>query len=156
MSIKSPTHHSLVGPKKNTLLCPFSSVLLQRNSRLSLVLGMAAKNESKGLWQTLKPFVNGGLSGIGATAVIQPIDIVKVKASGEAALAVSLRRLRPGCLCACACIAQRLSTLAPSLAAPRGLRAGVSLWAPATDFFRPRSACRSPAAARPSRWPPRS
>jgi hypothetical protein len=30
-------------------------------------------------WQSLKPFVNGGLSGIGATCVIQPLDIVKAR-----------------------------------------------------------------------------
>jgi len=29
-------------------------------------------------WMACKPFLNGGLSGMGATVVIQPIDIVKV------------------------------------------------------------------------------
>ena len=32
-----------------------------------------------GVWPTLKPFVNGGLSGMMATTIIQPIDMVKVR-----------------------------------------------------------------------------
>ncbi|GAQ89476.1 Mitochondrial substrate carrier [Klebsormidium nitens] len=31
------------------------------------------------LWTTVKPFLNGGLSGMAATCVIQPIDMVKVR-----------------------------------------------------------------------------
>eukprot|EP01025_Chloroclados_australasicus_P059095 TRINITY_DN745_c0_g1_i1.p1 TRINITY_DN745_c0_g1~~TRINITY_DN745_c0_g1_i1.p1 ORF type:complete len:320 (-),score=22.13 TRINITY_DN745_c0_g1_i1:292-1188(-) len=31
------------------------------------------------VWKTLKPFVNGGLSGMAATCLIQPIDMVKVR-----------------------------------------------------------------------------
>jgi solute carrier family 25 (mitochondrial oxoglutarate transporter), member 11 len=31
-----------------------------------------------GVWKTVKPFVNGGASGMLATCVIQPIDMVKV------------------------------------------------------------------------------
>jgi len=31
------------------------------------------------VWKTVKPFINGGLSGMGATCCIQPIDIVKVR-----------------------------------------------------------------------------
>lgn len=31
-----------------------------------------------GVWKTIKPFVNGGASGMLATCVIQPIDMVKV------------------------------------------------------------------------------
>lgn len=30
-------------------------------------------------WKAAKPFVNGGLSGMAATSVIQPIDMVKVR-----------------------------------------------------------------------------
>ena len=30
-------------------------------------------------WQTAKPFVNGGLSGMMATTIIQPLDMVKVR-----------------------------------------------------------------------------
>uniref|UniRef100_A0ACD5U769 Uncharacterized protein n=1 Tax=Avena sativa TaxID=4498 RepID=A0ACD5U769_AVESA len=32
-----------------------------------------------GVWPTIKPFVNGGASGMLATCVIQPIDMIKVK-----------------------------------------------------------------------------
>jgi hypothetical protein len=31
------------------------------------------------VWKTAKPFVNGGLSGMAATCIIQPIDMVKVR-----------------------------------------------------------------------------
>jgi solute carrier family 25 (mitochondrial oxoglutarate transporter), member 11 len=31
------------------------------------------------VWKAVKPFMNGGLSGMGATCVIQPLDIVKVR-----------------------------------------------------------------------------
>ena len=31
-------------------------------------------------WKAVKPFLNGGLSGMGATCIIQPLDIVKVRA----------------------------------------------------------------------------
>lgn len=31
-----------------------------------------------GVWTTVKPFVNGGASGMLATCVIQPIDMIKV------------------------------------------------------------------------------
>tara|TARA_B110000459_G_C16426910_1_gene410029 strand:+ start:191 stop:310 length:120 start_codon:yes stop_codon:yes gene_type:complete len=30
-------------------------------------------------WKAAKPFLNGGLSGMGATCIIQPLDIVKVR-----------------------------------------------------------------------------
>jgi solute carrier family 25 oxoglutarate transporter 11 len=30
------------------------------------------------VWTTVKPFVNGGASGMLATCVIQPIDMIKV------------------------------------------------------------------------------
>uniref|UniRef100_A0A453ECI0 Uncharacterized protein n=1 Tax=Aegilops tauschii subsp. strangulata TaxID=200361 RepID=A0A453ECI0_AEGTS len=33
---------------------------------------------ASGVWKTVKPFVNGGASGMLATCVIQPIDMVKV------------------------------------------------------------------------------
>ncbi|KAJ9555362.1 hypothetical protein OSB04_009976 [Centaurea solstitialis] len=32
-----------------------------------------------GVWPTVKPFANGGLSGMLATCVIQPIDMIKVR-----------------------------------------------------------------------------
>eukprot|EP00775_Hariotina_reticulata_P009719 gene9719-9878_t len=31
------------------------------------------------VWKAMKPFVNGGLSGMAATCIIQPIDMVKVR-----------------------------------------------------------------------------
>ena len=31
------------------------------------------------IWKTIKPFVNGGSSGMLATCVIQPVDMVKVR-----------------------------------------------------------------------------
>ena len=30
-------------------------------------------------WKATKPFLNGGLSGMAATCIIQPIDMVKVR-----------------------------------------------------------------------------
>eukprot|EP00271_Cylindrocystis_brebissonii_P014359 TRINITY_DN35695_c0_g1_i1.p1 TRINITY_DN35695_c0_g1~~TRINITY_DN35695_c0_g1_i1.p1 ORF type:complete len:303 (+),score=51.39 TRINITY_DN35695_c0_g1_i1:180-1088(+) len=42
-----------------------------------------AKTETKSagfkVWSATKPFLNGGLAGMGATCVIQPIDMVKVR-----------------------------------------------------------------------------
>ncbi|XP_021741216.1 mitochondrial dicarboxylate/tricarboxylate transporter DTC-like [Chenopodium quinoa] len=43
---------------------------------------MAAADQSAkpaGVWPTVKPFVNGGASGMLATCVIQPIDMIKVR-----------------------------------------------------------------------------
>ncbi|KAI3956852.1 hypothetical protein MKX01_000886 [Papaver californicum] len=37
------------------------------------------KNPPVGLWQNVKPFLNGGASGMLATCVIQPIDMIKVR-----------------------------------------------------------------------------
>lgn len=31
------------------------------------------------VWKAVQPFVNGGLSGMSATCIIQPIDMVKVR-----------------------------------------------------------------------------
>ncbi|XP_057793315.1 mitochondrial dicarboxylate/tricarboxylate transporter DTC-like [Salvia miltiorrhiza] len=39
----------------------------------------AEKPKSAGVWPTVKPFVNGGASGMLATCVIQPIDMIKVR-----------------------------------------------------------------------------
>lgn len=36
-------------------------------------------SEQKTVWATARPFVNGGLSGMMATSIIQPIDMVKVR-----------------------------------------------------------------------------
>ncbi|XP_010531153.1 PREDICTED: mitochondrial dicarboxylate/tricarboxylate transporter DTC-like [Tarenaya hassleriana] len=42
---------------------------------------MAEEKKAKpsGVWTTVKPFVNGGASGMLATCVIQPIDMIKVR-----------------------------------------------------------------------------
>jgi len=32
-----------------------------------------------GMWATMKPFVNGGTSGMMSISVIQPVDMVKVR-----------------------------------------------------------------------------
>ncbi|KAI5321061.1 hypothetical protein L3X38_030131 [Prunus dulcis] len=41
---------------------------------------MGDKNKPKsGVWPTIKPFVNGGTSGMLATCVIQPVDMIKVR-----------------------------------------------------------------------------
>ncbi|KAF9596567.1 hypothetical protein IFM89_012298 [Coptis chinensis] len=37
------------------------------------------KTSSTGVWPTIKPFVNGGASGMLATCVIQPVDMIKVR-----------------------------------------------------------------------------
>lgn len=37
------------------------------------------KSPAVGVWSTVKPFVNGGASGMLATCVIQPIDMIKVR-----------------------------------------------------------------------------
>ncbi|KAH6829819.1 Mitochondrial substrate carrier family protein [Perilla frutescens var. hirtella] len=38
-----------------------------------------AAKSSVGVWSTVKPFINGGTSGMLATCVIQPIDMIKVR-----------------------------------------------------------------------------
>lgn len=41
---------------------------------------MANENRTQtGVWPKIKPFVNGGTSGMLATCVIQPIDMIKVR-----------------------------------------------------------------------------
>ena len=47
-----------------------------------VLLQMATDLQRKDLspaWKATKPFVNGGLSGMAATCIIQPIDMVKVR-----------------------------------------------------------------------------
>ncbi|KAL6779375.1 hypothetical protein ACKKBG_A12085 [Auxenochlorella protothecoides x Auxenochlorella symbiontica] len=39
----------------------------------------AKKSPINPVWAAIKPFVNGGLSGMGATCIIQPVDMVKVR-----------------------------------------------------------------------------
>lgn len=40
---------------------------------------MSTTSQKSGVWSTVKPFVNGGASGMIATCCIQPLDIVKVR-----------------------------------------------------------------------------
>lgn len=40
---------------------------------------MAELPSTNTVWKSIKPFVNGGASGMLATCVIQPIDMVKVR-----------------------------------------------------------------------------
>ena len=35
-------------------------------------------------WKAIKPLMYGGLSGMGATCIIQPLDIVKVRTRSRA------------------------------------------------------------------------
>ena len=42
------------------------------------LIAMADGNKTT-VWTAIKPFVNGGASGMLATCVIQPIDMVKVR-----------------------------------------------------------------------------
>ena len=41
-------------------------------------MGDEKKAKPSGVWTAVKPFVNGGTSGMLATCVIQPVDMVKV------------------------------------------------------------------------------
>ncbi|KAM0038627.1 putative mitochondrial carrier domain superfamily [Helianthus debilis subsp. tardiflorus] len=45
-----------------------------------------------GVWPTVKPFVNGGASGMLATCVIQPIDMIKVRIQLGQGSAVSVTK----------------------------------------------------------------
>ena len=47
-------------------------------------------------WKAVKPFLNGGLSGMSATCIIQPLDIVKVRAVTFDASAATGRSRRWG------------------------------------------------------------
>jgi solute carrier family 25 oxoglutarate transporter 11 len=47
-----------------------------------------------GVWKTIKPFVNGGASGMLATCVIQPVDMIKVRIMCQPSRALSLPALR--------------------------------------------------------------
>ena len=57
----------------------------------------ANKQELNPAWKAIKPFLNGGLSGMGATTIIQPIDMVKVRLQlGEKGSPVSLQSAPTG------------------------------------------------------------
>ncbi|GFR47827.1 hypothetical protein Agub_g9605 [Astrephomene gubernaculifera] len=40
---------------------------------------MSSQSQPPAAWKAAKPFVNGGLSGMAATCIIQPIDMIKVR-----------------------------------------------------------------------------
>lgn len=47
-------------------------------------MGEANKKQGKsGVWATMKPFVNGGVSGMMSISVVQPVDMVKVRFSDQ-------------------------------------------------------------------------
>lgn len=50
-----------------------------RNSPSAQAAVMAELPSTNTVWKSIKPFVNGGASGMLATCVIQPIDMVKVR-----------------------------------------------------------------------------
>ncbi|CAN1294884.1 Mitochondrial dicarboxylate/tricarboxylate transporter DTC [Linum perenne] len=45
-------------------------------------MGEQKQTQPLGVWSTIKPFVNGGASGMAATCVIQPIDMIKGLSAG--------------------------------------------------------------------------
>jgi solute carrier family 25 oxoglutarate transporter 11 len=55
-------------------------------------MAAAQTSEPPAAWKAVKPFVNGGMSGMAATCIIQPIDMVKVRIQlGATGSPVSLR-----------------------------------------------------------------
>lgn len=76
-----------------------------------------------GVWKTVKPFVNGGSSGMLATCIIQPIDMVKVRLQlGATGSPVSLL-LHLGSK-----ISSLLPTCAPTQGAEAPALAGMGGW----------------------------
>lgn len=60
------------------LLQQFTASRRSTSQRSAMATDTKAKPALSPLWTTVKPFLNGGLSGMAATCVIQPIDMVKV------------------------------------------------------------------------------
>lgn len=63
-----------------TLLFSSFSLLVELSHRRFRIqnMGDERKPKTSTVWPTVKPFVNGGASGMLATCVIQPIDMIKV------------------------------------------------------------------------------
>jgi len=68
------------------VLVKFGGVSFRVRKRGEVVIGklkMQEANKQKqmnsGVWATIKPFVNGGASGMMAISVIQPVDMIKVE-----------------------------------------------------------------------------
>ncbi|RWW07441.1 hypothetical protein GW17_00029185 [Ensete ventricosum] len=57
--------------------------MIQENQRViarrRVEMAEGKPKSQSGVWTTVKPFVNGGASGMLATCVIQPVDMVKVQ-----------------------------------------------------------------------------
>ena len=96
-------------------------------------------------WNAVKPFLNGGLSGMGATCIIQPLDIVKVRPS-----AIPPRRLAAPIRSRGVRRLGRARGLGPARA-PRGLAPGVR---PATESAPPNAAALPPRRGTSSRRSP--
>jgi hypothetical protein len=65
---------------------------------------MPAQNDTPSLWKTVRPFVMGGASGLVATVVIQPIDMIKVQkqlAEGALTALTGSMRLVHAVFCVC-------------------------------------------------------
>ena len=63
-----------VESRVRSLQLPMAKVVDKAEAKLQ-----EAKPAAKSVWQNIKPFFNGGASGMLATCVIQPIDMVKVR-----------------------------------------------------------------------------
>ena len=63
----------------------------EAKAKLVATADTAPKNT---IWKAIKPFVNGGASGMLATCVIQPVDMVKVRLQ-LGATGSPVRTLRP-------------------------------------------------------------
>ena len=96
-------------------------------------------------WNAVKPFLNGGLSGMGATCIIQPLDIIKVRPS-----AIPPRRLAAPIRSRGVRRLGRARGLGPARA-PRGLAPGVR---PATESAPPNAAALPPRRGTSSRRSP--
>ncbi|WOK97179.1 hypothetical protein Cni_G05887 [Canna indica] len=54
-------------------------VIARRTVESCVEMAEGKPKSQSGVWSTVKPFVNGGASGMLATCIIQPIDMVKVR-----------------------------------------------------------------------------
>ncbi|KAF8056785.1 1-acyl-sn-glycerol-3-phosphate acyltransferase [Scenedesmus sp. PABB004] len=48
-------------------------------ARMAVAMSQSSSMADNPVWKAVKPYVNGGLSGMGATCLIQPVDMVKVR-----------------------------------------------------------------------------
>jgi hypothetical protein len=87
-----------------------SSVMTQGLTARNMALVQATTMGDNPIWKAAKPFVNGGLSGMAATCIIQPIDMVKVRLQlGATGGPVSLKKSVCSCMsCLCAPFSQAI------------------------------------------------